>query len=280
MPTDLLTGLEDNCMGRIDDILIATETDEEHLKILEELFKRMMGRGIMINVEKTFLFQEEVNFMGYQVDAQGISVKDFTIQKLRNAEIPKTLKELRSFNGLAEWVRPFARSSVFAENMAVLTGALSRKKDFHLTEEEKNAFHKIKELELVKLVHPDWSQPFNLHTDASEHSIHSILSQPHGIIAYGGRKLREVERRRAIPEKELLSVVYAITSSHAEFLTANFFTLYTDSKALKYLMDFKYKNSKIFRWSILLSPYNFKIVHIAGKENPADYGSRFCTHRS
>jgi hypothetical protein len=67
MLTELLTGLEDNCMGRIDDILIATETDEEHLKILEELFKRMLERGIMINVEKTFLFQEEVTFMGYQV---------------------------------------------------------------------------------------------------------------------------------------------------------------------------------------------------------------------
>ena len=154
-------------MGRIDDILIATDTDEENLAILEELFKRMLDKGIMINAEKTFLFQDEVTFMGYQVDAQGISVKDFTIQKMRQAEIPKTLKELRSFNGLAEWVRPFAKSNVFAESMAVLTGALSRSRNFHLTEDEKNAFHRIKELELVKLVHPDWSQPFLLHTDAS-----------------------------------------------------------------------------------------------------------------
>src|ERR1700712_3204354 len=94
MLTDLLSGLEDNCMGRIDDILIATETDEKHLEILSELSRRMSERGIMINAEKTFLLQDEVTFMGYQVDSQDISVKDFTIQKLRNAEIPKTLKVL------------------------------------------------------------------------------------------------------------------------------------------------------------------------------------------
>ena len=125
MLNKLLAGLENHCMGRIDDILIATETDEEHLEILNELFQRMKNLGIMINAEKTQLFQEQVTFMGYQVDSQGIAVKDFTIEKLKNAEIPKSLKELRSFNGLAEWVRPFAKSDIFAENMAILSGALS-----------------------------------------------------------------------------------------------------------------------------------------------------------
>jgi len=275
MLNKLLSGLENHCMGRIDDILIATETDEEHLKILNELFQRMKAQGIMINAEKTQLFQEQVTFMGYQVDAHGIAVKDFTVEKLKNAELPKSLKELRSFNGLAEWVRPFAKSDVFDENMGILSGAMVKSKQFELTPKQQEAFGKIKTLELVKLVHPDWSRPFNLHTDASEHSIHSILSQDHGIIAYAGRKLRDPEQRRAIPEKELLSVVYAVTTSHTEFLSSNMFTLYTDAKALKYLMDFKYKNSKIFRWSILLSPYNFKIVHVPGEKNPADYGSRY-----
>src|SRR6185369_2458810 len=81
--------------------------------------------------------------------------------------------------------------------------------------------------------------------------------------------------RRAITEKELLSIVFAINTSHRDYLIANPFVLHTDAKALKYLQDQKFKNSKIFRWSILLSQFNFKIEHIPGKDNPADYGSRF-----
>src|SRR5438034_275563 len=69
--------------------------------------------------------------------------------------------------------------------------------------------------------------------------IYSILCQSHGIVAYGGRKLREAETRRAIPEKELLSVVFAITTSHRDFLFANVFTLFTDARAINFLEDFQ-----------------------------------------
>ena len=159
--------------------------------------------------------------------------------------------------------------------MATLSEALTRKKDFHLTPQELDAFKRICTLELTRLVHPDWSKPFHLYTDASDQAIHSVLSQEHGVIAFAGRKLRGPELKRGIPEKELLSVVHAVTNSHSEFLATNFFVLHTDARALKYLMDTKFKNSKIFRWSVLLSQYSFEIVHIPGVKNPADFGSRY-----
>ena len=63
----------------------------------------------------------------------------------------------------------------FTNDMAILSAALKRKRNFHLTEEETSAFRRITETELTKLVHPDWSKPFRVHTDASGHSISSIL---------------------------------------------------------------------------------------------------------
>src|ERR1700733_14484401 len=86
----------------------------------------------------------------------------------------------------------------FTNDMAILSAALKRKRHFHLTEEEENAFLRITQTELTMLVHPDWSKPFRVHTDASGHSISSILSQDHGIIAHAGRKLSEREQKRAI----------------------------------------------------------------------------------
>ena len=176
----VLEGLQDHCIGRIDDIQVASEDEGKHLEILKEIFKRLQEKRIMLNVEKTQLFQDSLVFMGFQVDAHGIALKDFTVEKIRNAEEPKTVKELKSFVGLAQWARPFADSGVFADNMAALTEALKRTRKFYLTEDEKAAFNSIKTIELTKLVHPDWSQVFHLYTDASDHSIHSILSQSHG----------------------------------------------------------------------------------------------------
>src|SRR6185369_8321176 len=211
----LLDGLHESCSGRIDDVIVATETFDEHLEILKLLFARMKQMRISINIEKTKLLQDQVIYMGYQVDGGGLALKDLTVKKLHDAKLPTTYQELKSFNGLAEWCRSFAGPH-FHEDMAILSEALTRKRKFYLLEEEQQAFKRICASDLVKLVHPNWGEKFSLHTDTSEHSISSILSQKHGVIAYGGRKLTDAERKRAIPEKELLAVVQAITITHRD----------------------------------------------------------------
>ena len=59
------------------------------------------------------------------------------------------------------------------------------------------------------------------------------------------------------------------------YLLWNPFLLRCDARALKYLQDTKFSNARIFRWSIWLGPFTFRIEHIPGSQNPADFGSRF-----
>src|SRR5690606_19148648 len=107
-----------NTMGRIDDILIATLSLNEHLEILGLIFDRLRQLGISINAEKTKLLQAKITYMGYEVDSGGMSLKDKTLDKLRDASPPTSYTELKSFIGLLEWVKGFAEDTQFLDDLA------------------------------------------------------------------------------------------------------------------------------------------------------------------
>ena len=94
-------------------------------------------------------------------------------------------------------------------------------------------------------------------------------------VAYASRTLTDVERRYSQTEKEALAVVWACERFHI-YLYGKPFTLFTDHKPLEIIYNPKSKPPpRIERWALRLQPYQFTIVHMAGKTNPADVLSRF-----
>ena len=57
----------------LDDILVYTKTEAKHERVLKELFSRLRDNGMAISPEKTILGAEQVNFVGYLVNANGIT---------------------------------------------------------------------------------------------------------------------------------------------------------------------------------------------------------------
>ena len=93
-------------------------------------------------------------------------------------------------------------------------------------------------------------------------------------MAYASRTLTDVERRYSQTEKEALAVVWACERFHI-YLYGKPFTLFTDHKPLEIIYNPKSKPPpRIERWALRLQPYQFTIVHMAGKTNPADILSR------
>jgi len=93
-------------------------------------------------------------------------------------------------------------------------------------------------------------------------------------VAYASRTLTDVERRYSQTEKEALAVVWACERFHI-YLYGKLFTLYTEHKPLELIYSPKSKlPPRIERWALRLQPYTFKVVHMAGKTNPADVLSR------
>jgi hypothetical protein len=124
---------------------------------------------------------------------------------------------------------------------------------------------------------PDFSKEFTLICDASDVAISAVLHQKSGEdlapIAYASRLSPPAERRHSIYERECLAVVngcekYRSYSEHKEFC------LYTDNQALAWLLRHAKELGRIGRWILRLAPFKFRVSHISGKANVADYLTR------
>ena len=121
------------------------------------------------------------------------------------------------------------------------------------------------------LYNPDFDKPFILQTDVSGLAIGAMLSQEdtggcEHPISYYSRKVLPRETRYATIEKECLAVKLGI-EKFSVYLTGRKFTVQTDHRALKWLNQMREQNSRLMRWSLALQPYQFQVVHRAGRQH-------------
>ena len=205
---------------------------------------------------------------------------DDNVEKILKAKPPTTKKTLRSFLGLANYYRDYIPN--YASIALPLTEMTKKSKPnvVEFGQKEEEAFEKLKKLICSKpvLQMPNLSNVFILQTDASDHSIGAALLQEHEgklmPISFASRKLVPRERNYCIMEKECLAVVWAIQKFKV-YLYGKEFILQTDHQPLICMNNDKVHNERIFRWSLLLQPFRFRIVVIKGTDNViADYLSR------
>ena len=91
----------------LDDILIHTAEVEEHLDSVEQVLRAHSDAGIRLKPSKTLFFQEQVEFLGFQVSGDGITPTDRYIRAIRDMQAPKTGKEVASLLGFLGYYREF-----------------------------------------------------------------------------------------------------------------------------------------------------------------------------
>ena len=89
---------------------------------------------------------------------------------------------------------------------------------------------------------PDFSQRFQLETDASDTRLRAVLTQiingTNHVIAYASRKVKSAESRYSASEKECLALVWAIRKFRP-YLEGYSFKVVTDHMTLKWLHNLK-----------------------------------------
>lgn len=207
--------LEPQVFVYLDDIIVVTQTYEEHLRILEEIFKRLRAAQITLNKSKCKFCRSELKYLGYIVDETGLKVDPEKVRAIMDIPVPKTPQEVRRFCGMASWYRRFIPN--FATRLQPLTNLLRKKKvPFKWSTETQDAFMDIRNC-LVKspiLTCPDFSKEFIISTDASGVGIGAVLSQNtevgEVVVAYASRTLSRGEMIFSATERECLSVIWAI----------------------------------------------------------------------
>ncbi len=159
--------------------------------------------------------QPSVELLGHIVDKNGVHIDDQKVENERDAILPTTRKELRSFLDLTSYYRRFIPG--FAKIAKPLNGKTSDKVKFVRSEEMQTAFEelKVKLTSAAVLSYPDYAKTFVVCTDASSRAVGTILSQAdeNGSdhpIEYASRPLSAAESNYSAFEKEEIGVIFAM----------------------------------------------------------------------
>ncbi|KAI5667635.1 hypothetical protein M9H77_17488 [Catharanthus roseus] len=186
---------------------------EEHKEHLRKVFQVLKDNELYVKKEKCSFAQEEVLFLGHKIKGGKLMMEDTKVQAIQRWEPPTKVHELRSFLGLVNYYRRFIKS--YSARAAPLTDLLKKNRPWAWSEDCQRAFEDLKKA-ICKdpvLSLPDYSKPFEVHTDASDFAIGGVLMQEGHPIAYESRKLNETERRYTVQEKEMTAIIHCLRLS-------------------------------------------------------------------
>ena len=270
-----------------DDVALGTRGSfDEHVAQIDEVLRVIVEAGLQLKLAKCEFGKEAIRFCGHLVSRTGRQPdRDHSkVTAIVNCRRPESLRDLRSFLGAINFFRDYIpRLARIAAPLYRLTSKGTGNR-FVWGEVEDKAFVSLRNhlARAPVLTHVNWDIsefPFTLATDASQSGIGACLLQRQSDgslrpVCYMSRGLLKSERNYATTQREALAIVWAVQALRP-YLQAGTFTLRSDHKPLKYLVDSKSASESLNRWFLSLSEYAFKIEYVQGKDNVvADFLSR------
>ncbi len=278
-----------NVVTYLDDVLIHSKNHNDHIGHLKEAIDRIGKANLRLNPKKCEFAQTEIQYLGHTITADGVKPGEDKSKALAEKDPPKTIKELRSFIGLANYFRGYIKN--FATKTAPLTDLTktdSTWKGGELPEAAIKAFKLLKK-ELASrplMAHPNSEGDYHLYVDASigdektAGGFGAVLLQDQPgrkhfrrPVAYASRRLERAQKNYPAFLLEMAAAVYAM-DIFTNYLKGRRFYLYTDHKPLVRLSNVHTKT--LNNLHLKMQEMHPIIRHVDGKKNQvADYLSRY-----
>ena len=270
------------CIVYLDDIIVFSDTKEEHLKRLEAVFQKLMAAGLKLKPTKCFFFRDEIEYLGHVVSGKGISTNPKKIEAVAKWPTPKTVYDVRSFLGFVGYYRRFIKnfSKITKPIREVITGLenqskrAAKKTHIEWTDIADSAFETLKTMcvNTPILAYPDYQLPFTLHTDSSTDGLGAVLYQKQNgkqrVIAYASRSVSKAESNYPAHKLEFLALKWAVCEKFHEYLYGTKpFEVFTDNNPLTYVLTSAKLDACGQRWVAKLANYNFSIKYRCGVSN-------------
>lgn len=261
---------EDYAVAYLDDIIVFSESFEDHVIHLQSVLSKLAEANLQINKEKSTFCQKSLKYLGHIVGEGGIRTDPEKVKAIEELPPPQDVSGVRRIVGMAGWYGAFIPN--FTEVIAPLNELLSKKATFTWGERQQEAFQKLKDkLKTSPILScPDYNKSFFLQTDASNVGLGAVLFQREGdqekVIAFRSRKLQAHEKNYTTTEKECLAVLWAI-QRNLEYLEGIPFTVITDHLALKWIFNLPNPTGRLGRWVVELRNHDFKLEYRKGKDN-------------
>ena len=250
----------------LDDIVVYSQTLEEHLEHLREVFEALRENKLYVKREKCSFAQEDVMFLGHKIKDGKLMMEESKVRAIQEWQPPTTVPQLRSFLGLVNYYRRFIKS--YSARATPLTNLLKKVKSWEWTSECQASFEDLKRAvsEDPLLTLPDHTKMFEVHTDASDFAIGGVLMQEGHPVAFESRKLNETERRYTVQEKEMTAIIHCLRVWR-HYLLGSHFVVMTDNVATSYFQTQKKLSPKQARWQDFLAEFDYQLEYKSGKAN-------------
>jgi hypothetical protein len=196
----------------------------------------------------------------------GIPVDPDKVQEVMNWKLPMTVRQIRSFFGLARYYQRFIPD--FSRIAKPMTELLKKGAKFVWGQKCEDAFHTLRQhlTTAPVLAQPDNGKPFDVYCDASGTGLGCVLMQDNRVIAYASRALRPHEQNYPTHDLELAAMVHAL-KMWRHYLMGTHCNIFTDHKSLKYIFTQADLNMRQRRWLEPIKDYDLEVHYHPGKAN-------------
>ena len=157
-------------MVYLNDIIIFSKTEEEHLEHLEIIFSQLCKAVLTLKLQKCSFFKKHIQYLGHLISDEGIQPLLDKLESIAKMPAPKNAKQVKQFLGLLGYCRKFVPR--FADISRILTKLTHKDKEFIWTPECDKCFHMLKDYlqEAPILRYPDPAASYTLYTVASKYA--------------------------------------------------------------------------------------------------------------
>jgi hypothetical protein len=260
----------------LDDVLIASNSYEEHLKHIDMVLSAMARVGLKVKLQKCAFAARSVEFLGHVLDSCGVRVQQSKVKALTGYAEPQSAADIETFLGMIGIYRKFIL------NLAKYEEPLREKardwKNVLWGSAQSEAFETLKHLvSSTPVLHvADQNRAFVMHVDASEYAMGCVLQQDFGAglqpVAFHSCKLTDGQQKYLNQKREFFAIMEGLrTWRHFLGGSGVCVTVYTD-----HLPNTRWQSSKfclldkmIAKWVVELQEEYpcVQIVHVQGKQN-------------
>ena len=275
------------CQIYIDDLVLNTQTFDQHLDVLRTVFSRFRKYNLTLKLKKCSFSTPSTMVFGYNVSEHGYKPAQERIEKLLKIQVPSTRANMKSQLAAIAYFRQSIPK--FSHHAAKLYDVCKSSNKFELTAEIKSSWSNLlKQLSnAVLLTRPWWNNTMALTTDASTVAVGGYLTEEQNgktvILATDSQLLTPSQRKWAPSQLELYGC-YIMLKKWEKYLLFTQFKIKTDNMAVFYTLRnlAKYEISAHngpSRYLTYISLFNFTTEHVRGTD-PSFYLADMLSRRT
>ena len=216
------------CLVYLNDVVIYSSTQEEHVKCLRTVLEHFRLHGPKLKPLKCEFFKEKIEYSGHSVSSKGVWPSRDNLKAIAKYPEPITYTAIKGFIRLMGHYRRFIKdlSKIMGPLHEYVRGDTAKKKKERvvMNEAARDAFHKLKKavMSASVLAYPDPNKEYLLKTDASKLGQGAVLSQKQANgryhpVAFGSRALHGAEVNYHSIKLEFLAIQWSITKGKPIF---------------------------------------------------------------